>query len=152
MSILNQLQNDDEIILSDDGSTDDTLNIVNSLNDKRIRCYIHNKRKNPWKFIGGDEKCFAVSDNFNYCLGIAKGDYIFLSDQDDIWYPDRVKKTLSMMHKSCICTTCNSILINSHGNIISQPLRPKNYNFTPIRTLIYSPFAGCTLAFDRDFF
>lgn len=66
VSILNQLQNDDEIILSDDGSTDDTLNIVNSLNDKRIRCYIHNKRKNPWKFIGGDEKCFAVSDNFNY--------------------------------------------------------------------------------------
>ena len=80
-SILPQLSANDEIIISDDNSTDDTINIIRSLNDERIKIYV-NKTK-------------GIVKNFENALNNASGDIIFLSDQDDVWKNDKVKKILS---------------------------------------------------------
>ena len=71
-SILYQLSEKDEIINSDDGSKDNTLAIIKSLNDARIKV-IHNTLKH------------GLVSNFENAIKHADGDYIFLSDQDDIW-------------------------------------------------------------------
>ena len=63
-SILCQLKADDEIIISDDMSTDSTLEIVKSFNDSRIKIYLH-------------EKEHGFVKNFENALSYAKGDYIF---------------------------------------------------------------------------
>ncbi len=80
-SILEQLGEQDELIISDDGSSDKTLSIIDGFHDPRIHVFHHN------------QGCYTK--NFENALTHAKGDYIFLSDQDDVWLPDKVRTTIS---------------------------------------------------------
>lgn len=84
-SILCQLGPDDEVVISDDGSTDNTICILEGYNDSRIKIY---------NFIQPQKSTDShtlVTRNFQNALLHASGDYIFLSDQDDMWYPQKVK-------------------------------------------------------------
>ena len=76
-SILHQLSTNDELVITDDESKDDTLAIVESFNDERIKVF-----KGPCK---GHPRY-----NFESGLMHCKGDYIFLCDQDDVWEPNKV--------------------------------------------------------------
>jgi len=69
-SILSQLGDEDELIISDDGSSDKTLEIIHAYKDKRIR-FFHNRRK-------------GIANNFENALSRARGEFIFLADQDDV--------------------------------------------------------------------
>ena len=100
-SILPQLSANDEIIISDDNSTDDTINIIRSLNDERIKIYV-NKTK-------------GIVKNFENALNNASGDIIFLSDQDDVWKNDKVKKILSAFSSDNSLT-----LVFSNAEIIDE--------------------------------
>src|SRR5687768_2114930 len=85
-SILRQLPSDAEVIISDDSSTDNTLQIIDSFNDSRIHVWPNQKFRSP-------------IFNFENALKHSHGDYIFLSDQDDIWMPDRIKKMLPLLNE-----------------------------------------------------
>jgi glycosyltransferase involved in cell wall biosynthesis len=91
-SILNQLSNEDEVIISDDGSTDKTLDIIESYHDKRIRIFHHV----PDKRLRASKVTLVnlVTKNFENALLQVKGDYVFLSDQDDVWLPNKVEVML----------------------------------------------------------
>lgn len=84
-----------ELIVSDDESTDDTLNILRSYNDQRIKIYIHTEHKKNRYF----NAAFACTKNFENAIKKATGDYIFLSDQDDVWYPWKLDKSLSSLKR-----------------------------------------------------
>lgn len=84
-----------ELVVSDDGSTDDTIEILESYHDVRIKIFQHhNKRK--YKYLNATRACKC---NFENAMSKAKGDYIFLSDQDDVWYPWKIDKQLTMLRK-----------------------------------------------------
>ena len=83
-SIIAQLDSIDELVISDDGSTDGTLDILASYNDPRIHVY-HN------------EENHGVNGNFENALKHSQGDYIFLSDQDDVWLPGKVEACLKAL-------------------------------------------------------
>ena len=105
-SIINQLSSSDELIISDDKSTDNTLKIINEFKDPRIKIYIH-------------EKDHGFVKNFENALEKAKGDFIFLSDQDDIWLPNKVAATLKELeYYDFVVSDC--ITINKYGEIISH--------------------------------
>lgn len=92
-SILTQIAPEDEVIVSDDGSTDKTLEIIESIGDKRIRIY-HCKARN-------------YKDNFENALKQAKGEIIFLADQDDVWLPDKYGKCVEALRTvDLVCTDC----------------------------------------------
>ena len=76
-SIVAQLDDNDEIIVCDDHSTDDTVAIVKSLPYQQIR-------------LVENEKNLGYTGNFEHCIALARGEYIFLCDQDDIWKPNKV--------------------------------------------------------------
>lgn len=84
-SILSQLPTDAEVVVADDGSTDDTLAIVKSLGDPRIR-------------VLPPEKHLGVVYTYERALLASKGEFIFLADQDDIWLPGKVEKVLAALN------------------------------------------------------
>lgn len=92
-----------ELVVSDDGSTDETLKILESYGDSRIKIFHHTEHKKH-KYLNASRLCKC---NFENAMRHAKGDYIFLSDQDDVWYPWKVDKQLSALRRSgggkCSC-------------------------------------------------
>ena len=84
-SILTQLIPQDEIIISDDGSTDRTKEIIEE----------YQKRDSRIRLIEGPGR--GVKKNVEHVLKQCRGEIIFLADQDDIWKPEKVKKVLEVM-------------------------------------------------------
>ncbi|MGY0290641.1 glycosyltransferase [Limosilactobacillus fermentum] len=76
-TILNNLSSYDELVISDDGSTDETIEIIKSFQskDKRIKLFYGNGK--------------GVKHNFSTALSNCRGQYIFLCDQDDVWFENR---------------------------------------------------------------
>jgi glycosyltransferase involved in cell wall biosynthesis len=106
-SILAQLGPDDELIVSDDASTDSTCECVEALRDPRIRLYRSHYRR-------------GHSKNFARALGIATGDLIFLCDQEDVWHPDKLAAVkdvfarhaeVSMVHHGRVLTDMEGLPI-----------------------------------------
>ncbi|GAB3547777.1 glycosyltransferase family 2 protein [Spirosoma fluminis] len=93
-SILIQLDKNDEIIISDDHSTDKTVEIIRKINDTRIRLYYNDERR-------------SVIANFENALKRAQGDIIFLSDQDDVWHRNKVEKVIKELEDvDLVVTNC----------------------------------------------
>lgn len=77
-SILPQLDENDEIIISDDHSKDNTLNVITNFSDQRIKIF-KNENEN------------GFSNNFENAINKASGDIIFICDQDDVWMDNKVQ-------------------------------------------------------------
>ena len=133
-SIIHQLDQSDEIIISDDGSSDNTLNIIETYNDKRIFLY-----KNSFK---------NVVLNFEFAIGKSKGDYIFLSDQDDIWHENKVRYFMECFFKSSNTTLLISDfhVIDQNGNYIDRVYDNK-FSSSLVKNIIANKFIGCAIAF-----
>lgn len=138
-SILCQLSLDDEIIISDDSSTDKTLEIIKERKDSRI--------------IILQGKFHSPIFNLENALKKAKGDFIFTADQDDVWLKDRVKKTLACFEKSSAnMVLCNAMIVNEKLQFSKKFFKEnKNPLKSPIffNNLIHNNFLGCCLCFDR---
>lgn len=80
-SILNQTVSDFELIITDDCSTDDTVNIISAIKDDRILLIQNTENR-------------GLTKNLNSMLEIAKGEFIARMDGDDISLPNRFKKQL----------------------------------------------------------
>lgn len=135
-SILKQLSLKDELLISDDGSTDATLKILNKYsNDSRVKIF-----QNSFK---------SHIKNFEFLLNTAKGDYIFMSDQDDIWVDNKVEITLKYLKKyDLILSDC--ILIDGYGQIIKDSQFGNNIPKTGfINTFHKNIYTGCCMAFTQ---
>ncbi|MEG1611122.1 MAG: glycosyltransferase [Alistipes sp.] len=146
-SILTQLQPDDEIIVSDDGSTDDTLAQIAALNDSRIKIYKHSSELIPYNGVFGT--LYRINRNMNNALKYAKGDYIFLADQDDVWLPNKVSRTIQEL-QNADCVVHNCVVVDKNLNVLSESffdyIRPSE---ALVGNLIRSSFMGCCMAFTR---
>jgi len=83
-TILEQLDAEDEVIVSDDSSTDKTIQIIKAYGDNRIILLEDGNFGNPVL-------------NMENALKRAQGEYIFLADQDDVWLPGRVEKVMEKL-------------------------------------------------------
>lgn len=135
-SILQQLSLSDEVIISDDGSTDSTLEKIRSFQDSRI-IIVHNK-------------CHGFIHNFENAITLAKGDYIFLSDQDDIWLPNKVNRCLEKLQEYWMINH-NSILVNQNGEPLGKDFFSINHSKGGYwQTLWRNSYSGCCMAFKRE--
>ena len=145
-SILCQLKDDDELIISDDGSTDKTIEIINSYKDSRIKLFIHQREKS--KYFPKMNVPYA-SFNFENALLNAKGDYIFLSDQDDIWNNNKIKTCLKLLQTNDYVLT-NLSIISDDGTMIKQCLYDsKPFSSNVIINCLKPNFWGCCACFNK---
>ena len=134
-SILTQLPDDGEIIISDDCSTDDTLNLINSFNDKRISIYKNESRN--------------LIKNFENAIKHARGEIIFLADQDDIWALDKVKKMLEIFDKGFDIVVSDCEIINAEYKVVVPSyFKAIDSGSGFIRNLVKrNSYMGCCMAF-----
>ena len=136
-SIINQLGEGDEIVLSDDGSTDRTLAEVEALGSPLIRV------------VNGPQK--GVIKNFENAVMQSKGDYIFLADQDDVWVENKVEIMLrALKETTCVISDCI---------VVDEELCVKADSFYEVNRTRFGRFynavckngyLGCCMAFRRE--
>ena len=85
----------------------------------------------------------------------ASGEYIFLSDQDDLWDSHRVDKVLAVLkEKKRTLVLCDAKIIDGKGDYINKYIgysSPLLHNFSTLRCALKgSPYIGCVMAFDRS--
>ena len=99
-SILNQTYSNFELIICDDCSTDSTIEIISSYNDSRIKLFVNDKN-------------LGFKKNFEKAIKLCTGEYIALSDQDDIWKSNHLEVLYEKINnKELICG--NNLLINEN--------------------------------------
>ena len=146
-SIIDQLDSDDEVIVSDDGSSDDTIKIIHEFNDNRIKIIQHDQRKALLRKKNA-RSFFLASDNFEYALTKARGDIVFLSDQDDIWEPNK-KNEMIHFFDNYDCVLCDNSIIDDNDMSINGLPHKKMFRKSVIRNLLDTPFLGCCMAVNR---
>lgn len=135
-SILSQLSSSDEIIISDNHSTDSTIDILQSFDDPRIKIFFCNT--------------LGVVRNFENALINSTGEFIFLADQDDVWIDGKVKLMLELLNK-CDLVMSNGSVVNKElihsGNTIYDFSKPK---IGLLSNILRNSFTGCCIAFNRS--
>ena len=144
-SILEQTYQHFELIVVDDASMDGTLSILEeyAASDERIHVF-------------PAEKNLGLVANFERGLRLAKGDFIALSDQDDIFRKDKIELLLTALkdHPNRDLAVSDLSLIDKDGNEIAQSMwlyqRLNPRQGKPFRRLLYGNFAtGCAMMFRR---
>lgn len=135
-SILSQLGEGDEIVISDDSSTDKTTNIIESFEDKRIILLKH-------------QTFHSHVYNFENALKHAKGDAVFLSDQDDVWLPHKVEHMLTLLKEHDLVLS-DAKMVNDQ----KEPIHDSFFTFHHskkgfFKNLYQNSYLGCCMAFNR---
>lgn len=134
-SILKQLSENDEVIISDDSSTDRTIDIIKNFKDKRIKLYEDNHFHSP-------------IFNFENALKKASGDIIFLSDQDDFWLDNKVKVMTELL-SSYDLVVSDCVVVNEEEKVIADSFfKLRGSRPGIIHNLIRNSFLGCCMAFN----
>lgn len=121
-SVLNQTYTDLELIIVDDGSGDNTKEVIESINDSRIR-YVYQENAGA---------CAARNNGINQ----AKGEYIAFHDSDDIWHKDKLEKQMDALLKNdadIVC--CKLIKIYSDGKTEFKPNKLRQGFMKPVTNL-----------------
>lgn len=134
-SILAQIAASDEVIVSDDGSTDRTLEIIGSIGDNRIRV-VHST-------------AHYFRDNFANALRHAKGEIIFLSDQDDVWLDGKYDRCIAeLKNVDLVCT--NAKETDKDLNVINEDFFSVYHSGTGIlKNSLNNTYYGACMAFRR---
>lgn len=135
-SILSQLGPEDEVVVSDDGSTDGTLSVIAEMGSPLVKVF-HNS---------GDH---GYTSNFENALNHTHGEYIFLADQDDVWLPDKVPTCMEALEEVDFVVS-DAVMIDAEGKKISDSFfvgRKSKHGW--LNNMISFRYLGCCLAFRR---
>ena len=140
-SILATLGEDDEVVISDDGSTDGTREILTRYQQQDTRV----------RMIDGPKA--GVKANVENALRACEGAYIFLADQDDIWMPEKVEKVMAafeqdgvglVVHDAIVTDgTCQEVILESFYSL-------KGSGAGVLKNIWRNTYIGCCMAFKRE--
>ena len=134
-SILCQLGKDDELIISDDASNDNTITVIQQIKDDRIKI-LHNENH-------------GIVHNFENALRNATGNYIFLCDQDDIWLPNKVNEMLEVL-QSYDLVVSDCVVVDKNLKVISNSFFREEASCKGfVKNLYKNSYLGCCMAFRK---
>lgn len=135
-SILRQSLPADEIIIQDDFSTDKTYDIL-----------IEYQKKHPFIHIYRNTQNSGINSNFFSAIKKAKGDFIAISDQDDIWEDYKLELQMANIGNSLLCGGRSTPFSNTGAAIKIDPRIP---NYSLLRQMFVGTMAGHTLFFHKE--
>ena len=139
-SILRQLRPDDELVVVDDASRDDSVAVLRRLADPRMRIHC-----NPVNL--------GVLATFEKALTVSTGEILFLSDQDDVWLPGKLSKSLKAFASDAgvSMVVTDASIVDEEGNTLAPSFFARRGRFAPgaVHNFIKNKYLGCTLGFRR---
>ena len=160
-SLLEQTYQNFRIVIHDDGSSDNTADIINEYREKypdKIEVYY-------------GHACGGPKENFLWMLSRVQADYYMLCDQDDVWFADKLRRSVEELEKTeadmlklnphldtfesetPVCVFTDMLVVDEELNTLSDSFiryigrTPANTSYTQI--IIDNPAAGCTMCFNR---
>lgn len=152
-SLRNQSREIDEVIFLDDKSKDCTVS--------QIKDYItHYSLENRWK-VYVNEHNLGYADNFHKVLQMATGDYIFFSDQDDVWYPEKIEIMVDVMESNekigLLCTDYDALTSTEDAPSVSAKAsrylkKDDSIEYIELNSKnIYIASLGCVMGMTKGF-
>lgn len=140
-SIITQLKESDEVIISYNPSNDKSLDILLE----------YEKRYKNIQVIYCDKK--GVFSNFENAIIHCTGDIIFLADQDDVWNEDKIEIVLNAFAEYGVNAVAHkSVPVDENLKCLDQyRSRRKQQYVSPFKILIQNYVQGCCLAFDANY-
>ena len=140
-SILIQIELGDEIVVVDDASEDNTVAIARNLEDPRIKIFQNDRN-------------VGVIGSFERSMRLAQGDIIFLSDQDDVWLPNKVSKIMQAFWEDSAVTLClsDAMIVDAGGEVKKNTYFEQRGAFKHgvVANVIKNKFLGCSIAFKKS--
>lgn len=125
------------IICRDDGSKDNTLEILDSWIEKLNITVLKGEN-------------IGARDSFFYLLNNApEADYYAFCDQDDIWYEDKLSRSIQSLEKNHDLYFSNIEYIDENGNCLNRKLLDPNFSFGLKRILMCNPANGCSMVWNK---
>lgn len=108
-SVLNQTYRNIEVVVVDDCSKDNTVEIIKSIKDSRVRLICN-------------EKNLGMTGNWNKCIRESKGKYVKLLPGDDFIYKDCIERSLAVLkkHKEVSLVVVGSHLVDDDNKVIGK--------------------------------
>lgn len=118
LAILKQTHQADEVILCDDGSTDNTVAVIQEFIKR-------NNMEDSWHLYRNSENK-GYPANYYYAMSLCTGDIVFLADQDDIWAETKLEKMEAVLeaHPEAAVLACRFGLIDGKGENIKAVMSP----------------------------
>lgn len=142
-SILNQTYQNIRLIISDDGSNDKTREILKQYEQKEERVIVYEQNEN-----------LGCIKNFEFLLQKVENDIYMLSDQDDVWMPEKIEKTYEHLkkEKADLVFTDLEVVDNelqmiypSFNDFMKLSRKIEKYRNTDKINYLYNCVTGCTI-------
>ena len=140
-SILEQLGPEDEVVISDDGSTDGTVAVIEAYCKSDGRIHL---RAGPGK---------GVKASVENALRACKGTYIFLADQDDIWKPEKVRLVMeAFARKDAVVVVHDAVVMDGDCKevVLESFYSLKSSGAGVVKNIWRNTYIGCCMAFRRE--
>ena len=137
-SVLRNMKKNDELIISDDGSTDNTRTIIGHYMEYDERIHL----------VEGPQK--GAIRNFENALQYVNGQVVFLCDQDDIWEMDKMDKVLAAMQEDVTLVMHDAVVVEAGTVIVPSFMRYRGSKQGLLNNIIKNSYIGCCMAFKRE--
>ncbi|RTR36440.1 glycosyltransferase family 2 protein [Robertmurraya yapensis] len=139
-SVIKQLGDNDEIIVVDDKSSDNTVTLIKEAYGHKVKVFIN-------------ENNMGAIKSFEKAIKLATGDIIFLCDQDDIWEDYKVSLVVEAFQKgNAAVVVHDAYVVDGQLNIIDHSWNDYNQNKKKgiLGNIIKNSFTGACMAFKKD--
>ena len=140
-SVLKQLNRQDEVIVVDDGSKDNTVQVIKNHFGDLVQVYVNESNLGPIK-------------SFEKAISLAKGDILFLCDQDDVWEDNKVESVLAAFEEQRADLVLHDAYVVDGSLQIINPswndFNRNNINQGIFGNILKNAYTGAFMAFKKE--